>query len=65
MSGRRKIANSYMKKASIAELKNSLSRYLDHVRDGGQVAPASLPFVTLDDRQAEAAMAEGFPVLTA
>jgi len=26
-----------MKKAKIAELKNSLSRYLDHVRDGGQV----------------------------
>lgn len=26
-----------MKKAKIAELKNSLSRYLDHVREGGQV----------------------------
>ncbi len=32
------------------------------VADG---APASVPFVTLDDRQAEAAMAEGFVVLTA
>jgi len=28
-------------------------------------APASLPFVTLDERQADAALAEGFPVLTA
>lgn len=26
-----------MKRAKIAELKNSLSRFLDHVRDGGQV----------------------------
>ncbi|MBK5295687.1 MAG: type II toxin-antitoxin system prevent-host-death family antitoxin [Vicinamibacteria bacterium] len=26
-----------MKRAKIAELKNSLSRYLDHVREGGQV----------------------------
>lgn len=32
------------------------------VADG---TPASLPFVTLDERQAEAAMAEGFTVLTA
>ena len=26
-----------MKKAKIAELKNNLSRYIDHVREGGSV----------------------------